>query len=195
MLVALFVATNGEKKINLEDIERDNLRVDGISKSGIGRPDETKYLSKPEIGQQQYQIPNRYNRPIGSPVTYVTLPPSQNVKLIQPGEKIIISDSRLFRQVPPETYVQTNKYTPREQVYQQQNSILPEQTVPQQYYNEYQQQQPPPQKVIAPNVYESQQLVYQPEVTVGNQLQTTQQKTVTAKYAKTANKGIDPGTT
>ncbi|XP_076173379.1 uncharacterized protein LOC143149696 [Ptiloglossa arizonensis] len=168
VLVALFVATNGEKKINLEDIERDNLRVDGISKSGIGRPDETKYLSKPEIGQQQYQIPNRYNRPIGSPVTYVTLPPSQNV--------------------PPETYVQTNKYTPREQVYQQQNSILPEQTVPQQYYNEYQQQQPPPQKVIAPNVYESQQLVYQPEVTVGNQLQTTQQKTVTAKYAKTANK-------
>lgn len=63
--------------------------------------------------------------------------------------------------------------------------------MPPQYYNEYQQQSPLPAKGIAPNVYESQQLAYRPEVAVGNQLQTVQQKTVTAKYAKLPNKGID----
>ncbi|XP_053997372.1 uncharacterized protein LOC128886473 [Hylaeus anthracinus] len=165
ILGVLFVGINGEKKINLEDIERDNLRVEGISKSGIGRPQETKYLAKPEINQQQYQIPSQYSRPTSSPVTYVTPPSSQN-------------------HVPPESYAQYNKYTTREQVYQQQNSILPEQPL-QQYYIDYQQQkQPPPQRLIGPNVYEPQQFIYRPEVTVGNQLQTTQQKTVTAKYAK-----------
>ncbi|XP_076621677.1 uncharacterized protein LOC143342079 [Colletes latitarsis] len=161
VLGVLFVGINGEKKINLEDIERDNLRVEA-SKSGIGRSEETKYITKPEVSQQQYQIPSQYNRPTSSPVTYVTPPANQNI--------------------PPEAYVQQNKYVTRGQVYQQQNNVLPEQTLPLQYYNQYQQQQPPP------NVYETQRLIYQPEVTVGNQLQATQQKSATAKYARNGNK-------
>lgn len=81
------MGVNGEKKINLDDIERDNLRVEGISKSGISRPEGSKYLAKPAIGQQQYQIPNQYrgpppppSPPASSSVTYVTPPPVQNVK-------------------------------------------------------------------------------------------------------------------
>lgn len=68
----------GENKINLEDIERDNLRVEGVSKSGIARVEEANYPTKPEIGQQQYQIP--YRGPTGAPITYVTPSSVQNVK-------------------------------------------------------------------------------------------------------------------
>lgn len=91
------------------------------------------------------------------------------------------------RQVPV-TYVQPNRYVTKEQVYQQTNE-LPKQPPPPQYYNEYQQQPAFPSKVIAPSQYEPQQFVYQPEVLVGNQLQTVQQKVVTAKYSKNGNKG------
>lgn len=41
-----------------------------------------------------------------------------------------------------------------------------------------------------PNIYESQQLAYQQEVNIGNQLQTIRQKTATAKFEKNVNKGI-----
>ena len=81
------MGVNGEKKINLDDIERDNLRAEGISKSGITQSEGSKYLTKPVIGQQQYQIPNQYRGPppplpppSSSSVTYVTPPPVQNVK-------------------------------------------------------------------------------------------------------------------
>ncbi|XP_026669971.1 uncharacterized protein LOC108625454 [Ceratina calcarata] len=162
-LCLLWLGVNAEKKINLEDIERDNLRAEGLSKSGNSRVEETKYLTK-EIGQQ-YQISNQYRgHPASSPVTFVT-PSPQNA--------------------PSEAYnVQFNKYA-KEQVYQPQNNVLPEQILPPRYYNEYQQQPP---RGIAPNVYESQQLAYQPEVNVGNRLQAVQQKVVTAKYTKSPNK-------
>ncbi|XP_015439477.1 PREDICTED: uncharacterized protein LOC107194372 [Dufourea novaeangliae] len=166
LLGLLFVGINGEKKVNLADIERDNLRSEGISKSGVARPEGTKYLTKPEYNQQQYQLPSQYNRPINTPNAYVTAPPSQNA---------------------PETYIQSNKYILREPIYQQQNNVPPEQSPESQYYNEYQ-QSPSSSKDISPSIYESQQLIYQPEVVVGNQLQATQQKTVTAKYAKNVNK-------
>lgn len=61
-----------EKKINLEDIERDNLRAEDVSKLGNTRSEEAKYSTKPEIGQQQYQIQNQYNGPPNSQVAYVT---------------------------------------------------------------------------------------------------------------------------
>ncbi|XP_076659394.1 uncharacterized protein LOC143362817 isoform X2 [Halictus rubicundus] len=166
ILGLLFVCVNAEKKINLEDIERDNLRAEGISKSGVARPEGTNYLTKPEISQQQYQLSSQYNRPPNAPVAYVTPPAGQNIQ---------------------ETYVQPSKYVPKEQVYQQQNTVVPEQPPPPQYYTDYQQPPPYPRE-IAPNYYESQQLIYQPEVVVGNQMQTVQQKAATAKYAKTGNK-------
>nr|XP_012150187.1 PREDICTED: uncharacterized protein LOC100875777 isoform X1 [Megachile rotundata]XP_012150190.1 PREDICTED: uncharacterized protein LOC100875777 isoform X2 [Megachile rotundata] len=150
ILGLLCVGVHGEKKINLEDIERDNLRAEGKS----GRPEESKY-SNSEIGQQ-YQ-PNQYSGP-NSQVTYVT-PPA----------------------VQPETYVRPS-YATKESF--QQNNVLSEQ-IPQRYYND---QQPLLAKGIAPNVYETQQLAYQPEISVGNQLQSTQQKTITAKYTKNPNK-------
>lgn len=90
----------------------------------------------------------------------------------------------MFVQLP------SNAYATKEQVYQRQNNILPESILPQPYYNEYQQQSSSPSKGIVPNIYESQQLAYQQEVNVGNQLQAIRQKTVTAKFAKNANKGI-----
>lgn len=88
----------------------------------------------------------------------------------------------LFVQLPSNTYA-----TKDSQVYQQQGNILPESS--QRYYNEYQQPSSLPSKGAVPNIYESQQLAYQQEVNVGNQLQAIQQKTVTAKFAKNVNKG------
>ncbi|XP_076237885.1 uncharacterized protein LOC143181389 [Calliopsis andreniformis] len=168
ILSLLFLGVNGETKTSLDDIERDNLRAEDKPETGNGRPDGPKFLTKPQISQQQYQTPRQYSGPTSSPVAYVTPSSGQNV--------------------PQEAYVQLNKYVPRQQVYQQQNNILPEQTLPPQYYNEYQQQSPLPVKGVVPNVYESQQLVYQPELVVGNQLQSVQQKTVGAKYGKNVNK-------
>lgn len=81
VLGLLCIGVKGENKINLEDIERDNLRVEGISKSGIARIEEAKYPTKPEIGQQQYQIPYR-QIPTSAPVAYVTPSSAQNVKRI-----------------------------------------------------------------------------------------------------------------
>ncbi|KAK9299011.1 hypothetical protein QLX08_007840 [Tetragonisca angustula] len=174
ILGLLCMGVNGEKKINLDDIERDNLRVEGISKSGISQPEGSKYLAKPVIGQQQYQIPNQYrgpppppSPPASSSVTYVTPPPVQNY--------------------PAETYVQPGKYAKKEQIYQQQNNYQ-EQILPQRYYNEYQQEPLLFPKRIAPNVYESQQLAYQPEVNIGNQLQSVQQKVISSKFTKNVNK-------
>ncbi|XP_034183065.1 uncharacterized protein LOC117605611 isoform X2 [Osmia lignaria lignaria] len=164
ILGLLCVGIHGEKKINLEDIERDNLRAEDVSQPGNTRSEEPKYSPKPEIGQQQYQIQNQYNGPPNSQVAYVT--PSS---------------------VPSETYVRAGSYATKEQAYQQQNNILQEQIQSPRYYNEYQQQSFAA-KGIAPNIYETQQLVYQPEVNVGNQLQSTQQKTITAKYSKNVNK-------
>lgn len=41
------------------------------------------------------------------------------------------------------------------------------------------------------NAYESEELTYQPEVNIGNQLQVAQQKTVSANFARNVNKGLD----
>ncbi|XP_068976032.1 uncharacterized protein [Bombus flavifrons] len=172
MLGLLCIGANGEKKINLEDIERDNLKVEGISKSGITRTEQSKFLTKPEFSQQHYQVPNQYHGPpTSSSVTYVTPPPVQNVK-----------------QTLQMSQIMSNHYAAKEQVYQQQNNISPQQILPQRYYNEYQQQPPLPPKGITSNVYESEELTYQPEVNIGNQLQAAQQKTVSANFARNVNK-------
>lgn len=46
-----------------------------------------------------------------------------------------------------------------------------------------------PAKGIAPIAYEPQKLNYQPEIAVGNHIQSVQQKAVTEKYTKAINKG------
>lgn len=48
-----------------------------------------------------------------------------------------------------------------------------------------------PTKGIPPIAYESQKLNYQPEIVVGNHIQSVQQKAVTEKYTKAINKGKD----
>ncbi|KAL2731912.1 myb-like protein AA [Vespula squamosa] len=144
ILYLFFVVANGEKKINLEDIERDNLKAESRSKS-----DETKYSLKPEINQQHY-----------STSTYVTPQPVLNI--------------------PPEEYRQSNKYSSNEIIYQSSGQPL-------QQYTEYQQQTGIASKNV-PTIYNSQQSIYQPEINVGNQVQSFQQKAVTHKFIKSPNK-------
>ncbi|KAI4500502.1 hypothetical protein M0802_004464 [Mischocyttarus mexicanus] len=138
ILCVLFVFVNGEKKINLEDIERDNLKAESRSKS-----DDNKYSYKPEINQHY------------PTTTYVTPQPIPNV--------------------PPEEYRQLNKYS-NEIIFQQSNQ-------PSQQYKEYQQQT----KNI-PTIYNSESTIYQPELNVGNQAQTLQQKVISQKFGKNPNK-------
>lgn len=59
ILGLLVTAVCAEKKINLEDIERDNLRAEGKPKLESIQTDETKYTAN--HNQQQYQIPSQYN--------------------------------------------------------------------------------------------------------------------------------------
>lgn len=59
ILGLLVTAAYAEKKINLEDIERDNLRAEGKVKTESIQTDETKYNANPN--QQQYQIPGQYS--------------------------------------------------------------------------------------------------------------------------------------
>lgn len=61
ILGLLVTAACAEKKINLEDIERDNLRAENKAKAGNVQTDETNYSVKPNVNQQQYQIPSQYN--------------------------------------------------------------------------------------------------------------------------------------
>jgi len=94
--------------------------------------------------------------------------------------------------VPPEEYVQPNQYSVHESQYKQPSQILPQQNIlPVQYYGGYQQQVEIPAKGTAPIAFESQKLNYQPEIVVGNQIQSIQQKAVTEKYTKAINKGKD----
>lgn len=57
-----------------------------------------------------------------------------------------------------------------------------------QQYTEYQQQTGVASKNL-PTIYNSQQSIYQPEINVGNQVQSFQQKAITHKFIKGPNKG------
>lgn len=93
--------------------------------------------------------------------------------------------------MPPEAYVQPNQYDLHEAQYRQPNQILLQQSIPPvQYYSGYQQQTEAPEKTAASIAsFESQKLNYQPEIVVGNHIQSVQQKAVTEKYTKSVNKG------
>ncbi|XP_011149730.1 uncharacterized protein LOC105189370 isoform X2 [Harpegnathos saltator] len=191
ILGLLVTAACAEKKINLEDIERDNLRAENKAKAENIQTDETKYSVKPNVNQQQYQIPSQYNTLGGHPDggSYISSQQLEDIK---------------YSQVPPEQYIQPNQYAVHEAQYQQQSQSLPQyqqqyqqspiltqQNIPllQYNYNGYQQQVEVPTKGAAPNAFEAQKLNYQPEVVVGNHIQSVQQKAVTDKYTKTSNKG------
>ncbi|XP_071634040.1 uncharacterized protein [Temnothorax longispinosus] len=170
ILGLLVTATYAEKKINLEDIERDNLRAEGKPESI--RTDETKYTAKPNQ-QQQYQIPSQYNT-LSHSELYIPPQRLQDIK---------------YSEVPPEEYSQPNQYSVHEAQYKQPSQILPQQNIPPaQYYGGYQQQIEIAAKGIAPIAFESQKLNYQPEIPVGNYIQSVQQKAVTEKYTKAVNK-------
>lgn len=76
ILGLLVTAACAEKKINLEDIERDNLKAEGKTKVESFQTDETKYI-KPN--QQQYQIPSQYNT-LGNPELYAPPQRLQDIK-------------------------------------------------------------------------------------------------------------------
>lgn len=77
ILGLLVTATCAEKKINLEDIERDTLKAEGKTKVESIQTDETKYIAKPN--QQQYQIPSQYNT-LGQSELYVPPQRLQDIK-------------------------------------------------------------------------------------------------------------------
>ncbi|XP_011694460.1 PREDICTED: uncharacterized protein LOC105453884 isoform X2 [Wasmannia auropunctata] len=167
ILGLLVTAACAEKKINLEDIERDTLKAEGKTKAESIQTDETKYNANPN--QQQYQIPSQYNT-LGHPELYIPPQRLQDIK---------------YSQVPSEEYIQPNQYAVHEAQYKQPSQILPQQNIPPlQYYGGYQQQVEIPAKGIAPIAFESQKLNYQPEIVVGNHIQSVQQKAVTDKYTK-----------
>jgi len=166
----LLTAACAEKKINLDDIERDNLRAEGKTKTESIQTDETKYTAKPN--QQQYQLSSQYNT-LGNSDLYITPQRHQDIK---------------YSQVPSEEYLQPNQYSVHESQYKQPSQILSQNVPPLQYYSGYQQQAEIPPKDIAPIAFESQKLNYQPEVAVGNHIQSVQQKAVTEKYTKAINK-------
>jgi len=76
----LLAAAYAEKKINLEDIEKDNLRSENKVKTESFRTEETKYAAKPNIYQQQYQIPSQYNGLDTQSESYISAQPLQNIK-------------------------------------------------------------------------------------------------------------------
>lgn len=79
ILGLLVTAACAEKKINLEDIERDTLRAENKAKVETIRTDETKYAVKSNVNQQ-YQIPNQYNTLGGPPDAYIPPQQLQDVK-------------------------------------------------------------------------------------------------------------------
>lgn len=101
ILGLLVTAACAEKKINLEDIERDNLRAEGNAKAENIQTDETKYsVNKPSVNQQQYshetyQIPSQYNTLGGLPETF--LPPQQLQDVKYSVRYISIKSNRAFR--------------------------------------------------------------------------------------------------
>ncbi|XP_011261583.1 uncharacterized protein LOC105254524 isoform X1 [Camponotus floridanus] len=168
ILGLLVTVACAEKKINLEDIERDNLKAENKAKNENIQTDETKYAV--QSNQQQYQIPNQYSTLDSNSELYIQPQRLQDVKY----------------SLPPEEYVQPNQYAVQEVQYKQPSQILPQQNIPSiQYYGGYQQQTEIPARDVA---FESQKLNYQPEIVVGNQVQSIQQKAITEKYTKAINK-------
>ncbi|XP_070148899.1 uncharacterized protein [Polyergus mexicanus] len=171
ILGLLVTITCTAEKINLEDIERDNLRAENKVKNENIQTDETKYAVQPN--QQQYQIPNQYSTLDSNSESYIHPQGFQDVKY----------------NLPPEAYVQPNQYAVQEVQYKQPSQILPQQNIlPIQYYRGYQQQAEIPAKGVSSIAYESQKFSYQPEITVGNHIQSIQQKAITEKYTKAVNK-------
>lgn len=110
----------------------------------------------------------------------------------QQQKQILQQQNQILQQQQNQILSQQNQILPQQnQILPQQNQILPQPNIPpQQYYNGYQQQLEVPTKGIVPNAaFESQKFHYQPEVVVGNQIQSVQQKAVTEKYTKSASKG------
>ncbi|XP_050454834.1 uncharacterized protein LOC126853277 isoform X1 [Cataglyphis hispanica] len=167
ILGLLVTVAYAEKKINLEDIERDNLRAENKAKNENIQTDETKYAVQPN--QQQYQISNQYSTLDSNSESYNHPQGFQDVKY----------------SLPPEAYIQPNQYAVHEVQYKQPSQILPQQHIlPIQYYRGYQQQQEIPAKGVTSIAYESQKFTYQPEIAVGNHIQNIQQKAITEKYTK-----------
>lgn len=87
LILGLLVTIScAERKINLEDIERDNLRAESKAKAENIQTEETKYPIKPDTNQQQYRILNQYNTLGGRPESYI---PSQQLQDVKYGVRNI----------------------------------------------------------------------------------------------------------
>ncbi|XP_046624323.1 adhesive plaque matrix protein-like [Neodiprion virginianus] len=164
ILALCFAVALGEKKINLEDIERDNLKSEEQSEEENVRPNQLKYNSANPESNAQYQYQSEV-RSVGSQ-------PSHEIKYL----------------VQPEAYSQDL------QAYQQQQQLLAQ--APQQFYNpaSYQAEAYQSPKIAPQISYQSQVtdgLSYQPEISVGNQIQSYQQKYAAQKFSQGISKGND----
>ncbi|XP_046749632.1 adhesive plaque matrix protein-like [Diprion similis] len=164
ILALCFAVALGEKKINLEDIERDNLKSEEQSEEENVRPNQLKYNSENPESKAQYQYQTEA-RSAGSQ-------PSHEIKYL----------------VQPEAYSQDL------QAYQHQQQLLAQ--APQQFYNpaSYQAEAYQSPKIAPQISYQSQVidgLSYQPEISVGNQIQSYQQKYAAQKFSQGISKASD----
>ncbi|XP_034951549.1 uncharacterized protein [Chelonus insularis] len=157
ILGLLLTSVRGEKKINLEDIEQDNLRSESKSSSELQK---TSYSVKPKppISSDDYRSSTlQYQNGGGGGLGSFTTAKPPHVNYQESGE-----------------YEQEN--LPTEFKYQQVNSVHDSSQYP-----EYTDQIEVMPKSNSQFNYQ-QQLYYEPEISVGNQYQTIQQKTATEKY-------------
>ncbi|XP_043288658.1 uncharacterized protein [Venturia canescens] len=171
ILGLFFAVAFAEKKIDLEDIERDNLRAESKSDTENINSQDSSYSvpsTKPDKTESKYQQGTRQYQNNDDVSSYVT--PQQ------------LQDKY---SMPSEGYQQDIKYSSDNDDYQRSSQPI--------RYVEYPQQveTTAPKSISQTSAYAAppqQQLYYQPEVSVGNHYQSVQQKTASHKFAKNSNK-------
>ncbi|XP_044011209.1 transcriptional regulator DEF1-like isoform X3 [Aphidius gifuensis] len=165
----LIASCHGEKKLNLEDIERDNLHSETKSNLSNKKP---SYSVNDEVDNQDYQLSlHQYQ--------------GQNTEGLG---SYSTTDNNKYQ-------VNANQYagdvTGKDIRYQQDTTANDAHDTSQsigQYPEEYTQQIEIVTKGLSPTTYQPQQLYYEPEISVGNQYQTIQQKTAAKKYVSNKHK-------
>ncbi|XP_057328316.1 uncharacterized protein LOC130669427 isoform X1 [Microplitis mediator] len=154
----LLTTTAADKKVNLEDIERDNLRSEERSGSSTVSFQQKSYQVKPETDSEDYRSSSHQYQAIRGLGSYSTAKP--------------------LRDYDADSYVQANKANSD---YQRQPETANDNG---QSYSDYSEQIDVVPKGHSKSNYHQQepQFYFKPEVTVGNQYQTIQQKAATEKH-------------
>lgn len=165
----LIASCHGEKKLNLEDIEKDNLHSESKSNLSNKKP---SYSVNDEVDNQDYQLNvHQYQ--------------GQNTEGLG---SYSTTDNNKYQ-------VNANQYssdvTDKDIHYQHDTTANDAHDTSQsigQYPDEYTQQIEIVTKGLSPTTYQPQQLYYEPEISVGNQYQTIQQKSAAKKYVSNKHK-------